>query len=126
MFHPACVLQSTLFSRESPSRKMMDILGGCVSQCVALPLNLFFPGMMIKRRRRLLNIYAKNLPPRVDRNVSTKRRSKLSLINPFVLCFSNFLKFRDSFCLIFLSSSPLSSIEYFSNENLSRDVFERK
>lgn len=57
--------QSILFSVESRSRKMMDILGespGVFHRCVARPLNLFFPGMMIKRRRRLLNIYTK-IPP---------------------------------------------------------------
>lgn len=92
-----------------------------VSQCVARPLNLFFPGMMIKRRRRLLNIYAKIPPESIE---------TLSIAEIQIIISSKFLKFGNFFCLIF-PLVPLSSIQcfiirpkYFSRENLSRDAFE--
>lgn len=102
MFHPACVLQSTLFSRESPSRKMMDILGECPRCLPVRPLNLFFPGMMIKRRRRLLNIYAKIPPESIE---------ILSIAEIQIIISFKFLKFGNFFCFLsclFPASNVLS------------------
>lgn len=66
-----------------------------VSQCVARPLNLFFPGMMIKRRRRLLNTYAKTL----------------SIAEIQIIISFKFLKFGNFFCFLscpFPASNVLS------------------
>lgn len=73
-----------------------------VSQCIARPLNLFFPGMMIKRRRRLLNIYAK-IPPE---SIETLSIAEIQIIISF-----KFLKFENFFCFLsclFPASNVLS------------------
>lgn len=73
-----------------------------VSQCVACPLNLFFPGMMIKRRRRLLNIYAKISPESIE---------IFSIAEIQIIISFKFLKFGNFFCFLsclFPASNVLS------------------